>query len=73
MNTTLGAAKENDRFPAPWKAAQMPGGFKVMDASGQVYARETAEAAGIANVLTFDEAWRALPNALSKPLLWDMQ
>ena len=52
----------------------MPGGFKVMDASGQVYARETAEAAGIANVLTFDEAWRALPNALSKPLvLWDMQ
>ena len=52
----------------------MPGGSTVMDASGQVYARETAEAAGIAILLTFDEAWRALPNALSKPLvIWDMQ
>jgi len=23
------------RFPAPWTVEQMPGGFKVLDASGQ--------------------------------------
>ncbi len=32
------------RFPAPWKVEQIPGGFKVLDASGQslvyVYTRE---------------------------------
>ena len=48
------------RFPAPWTVEQTPGGFKVLDASGQcsriVYARETAADAVIANVLTTDEA-----------------
>ena len=33
------------RFPPPWRVEQIPGGFKVLDASGQalvyVYARET--------------------------------
>jgi hypothetical protein len=52
------------RFPPPWQVEQTPGGFKVLDASGQalayVYACETREQADIANVLTFDEA-RALP------------
>ena len=32
------------RFPAPWTAEQIPGGFKVIDATGQslayVYARQ---------------------------------
>ena len=51
------------RFPPPWQVEQIiPGGFKVIDASGQalvyVYARETPEQASIAKVLTFDEARR---------------
>ncbi len=33
------------RFPVPWTVEQIPGGYKVLDASGQalayVYARET--------------------------------
>ena len=48
------------RFPPPWNVEQIPGGYKVVDASGQavvyVYARETREEADIAKVLTFDEA-----------------
>jgi hypothetical protein len=52
------------RFPAPWQVEQIPGGYKVLDASGQalayVYGRETRQQADTANVLTFDEA-RALP------------
>jgi hypothetical protein len=39
------------RFPPPWRVKQVPGGFKVLDASGQaldyVYARETREQADI--------------------------
>jgi hypothetical protein len=50
------------RFPPPWQVEQIPGGFKVLDASGQalvyVYARETREQGDIAMVLTFDEARR---------------
>ena len=48
------------RFPAPWQVEQIPGGYKVLDASGQalvyVYARDTREQADIAKVLTLDEA-----------------
>jgi len=40
------------RFPPPWRVEQTPGGFKVLDASGQalayVYARETEQQASIA-------------------------
>jgi len=50
------------RFPPPWQVQQIPGGFKVLDASGQalayIYARETKAEADIAKVLTFDEARR---------------
>jgi hypothetical protein len=46
------------RFLPPWQVEQIPGGYKVLDASGQalvyVYARETREEADIAKVLTFD-------------------
>ena len=48
------------RFPAPWSVKQIPGGYKVLDTTGQalayIYARETKAQADIAKVLTFDEA-----------------
>ena len=41
------------RFPPPWTVEQIPGGYKVLDASGQflayVYGRETQADADIAN------------------------
>ncbi len=59
------------RFPAPWTVQQIPGGFKVLDASGQalayVYARETKAEADIAKVLTFDEARRIAANVAKLP------
>jgi hypothetical protein len=48
------------RFPPPWIAEQIPGGYVVKDAAGQslayVYARETKAKADTAKVLTMDEA-----------------
>jgi hypothetical protein len=59
------------RFPPPWQVEQIPGGFKVLDASGQalayVYARETSNEANIAGVLTFDEARRIAVNVARLP------
>ena len=49
------------RFPAPWRVEQIPGGFKVLDASGKalvyVYARETRA-----------EADAGMPSLISRPL-----
>jgi hypothetical protein len=46
------------RFSPPWQVEQIPGGFKVLDASGQslvyVYAREPRDQADIAKALIFD-------------------
>jgi hypothetical protein len=54
------------RFPAPWRADTIPGGYVVRDASGQsiayVYSRETEAEARQANVLTKDEARRVAVN-----------
>jgi hypothetical protein len=64
------------RFPSPWTAERIPGGYVVKDATGQalayVYARETRSEADTTKVLTMDEAcWVAaniakLPELLSK-------
>ena len=59
------------RFPPPWQVEQTPGGFKVLDASGQalayIYARETKAESDIAKVLTFDEARRIAVNVAKLP------
>ena len=50
---------------------QIPGGYKVKDASGQslayVYGRETRADADIAKVLTMDEARRIASNIAKLP------
>ena len=59
------------RFPAPWTVEQIPGGFKVLDVTGQslayVYGRETKADADMANVLTMDEARRIASNIAKLP------
>ncbi len=59
------------RFPAPWSVEQIPGGYKVLDASGQalayIYARDKQADADIAHVLTADEA-RRITGDIAKPL-----
>jgi hypothetical protein len=65
------------RFPPPWHADPMPGGYAVRDANGQtlvfVYSRDSDAEARQAKVLTKDEARRIgvniarLPEVLGKP------
>jgi hypothetical protein len=47
------------RFPAPWHADKMPGGYVVRDANGQalayLYSRDSEADARQAKVLTRDE------------------
>jgi len=61
------------RFPPPWTVEKIPGGFKVIDASGQslayVYSRENDSDAHIAQVLTEDEARRIAVNIANLPSL----
>jgi hypothetical protein len=59
------------RFPPPWRADTMPGGYVVRDANGQslayVYSRETQSDAMQAKVLTKDEARRIAVNSAKLP------
>jgi len=61
------------RFPSPWTAERIPGGYVVKDATGQslayVYARETRAEADTAKVLTMDEARRVASNIAKLPTL----
>jgi hypothetical protein len=63
------------RFPSPWRADKMPGGYVVRDANGQalayVYSRANEAEAMQAKVLTEDEARRVAAQsefAKNKPL-----
>lgn len=60
------------RFPAPWSVETIPGGLKVVDATGQslayLYARENVNDANIAKVLTEDEARRIAANIAENSL-----
>jgi hypothetical protein len=61
------------RFPPPWRADKIPGGYVVRDANGQaiayVYSRETEAEALQAKVLTKDEARRIAINIARLPEL----
>jgi len=61
------------RFPAPWKAEKIPGGYVVRDANGQalayLYARATIAEAMQAKTLTQDEARWIAANIARLPSL----
>ena len=59
------------RFPAPWRAEKMPGGYVVRDANDQaiayIYTRANPTDAMQAKVLTDDEARRVAANIAKLP------
>jgi hypothetical protein len=61
------------RFPPPWKAEKIAGGYVVRDTNGQalayVYSRATETDAMQAKVLTDDEARRVAANIARLPQL----
>jgi hypothetical protein len=67
------AAMTSRRFPAPWRADKIPGGYVVRDANGQalahIYSRDNEAEALQAKVLTKDEARRIAVNIARLPEL----
>jgi hypothetical protein len=61
------------RFPAPWHADPMPGGYVIRDAHGQalayLYSRDNEAEARQAKVLTKDESRRIAVNIARLPEL----
>jgi hypothetical protein len=61
------------RFPPPWRAEPIPGGYVVRDAKGQalayLYSRDNEAEARQAKVLTKDEARRIAVNIARLPEL----
>jgi hypothetical protein len=61
------------RFPAPWQADPMPGGYVVRDPNGQalayIYSRDNTTEALQAKMLTKDEARRIAINMARLPEL----
>ena len=61
------------RFPAPWSADKIPGGYVVRDANGQalayIYSRDNEDEARQAKVLMMDEARRIAVNVARLPHL----
>jgi hypothetical protein len=68
-----GTMVNDRRFPAPWRADKIPGGYVVRDANGQalvyVYSRDDDAEALQAKVLTKDEARRIAVNVARLPQL----
>jgi hypothetical protein len=66
-------AELSRRFPAPWRADKMPGGYVVRDATGQalayLYSRDTEADARQAKIRTKDEARRIAVNVARLPEL----
>jgi hypothetical protein len=61
-----GFRKDQQRFPSPWRADKLPGGYVVLDANGQalayVYSRDNEAETRHAKVLTKDEGRRVAIN-----------
>ena len=59
------------QFPPPWTIEELDGGFKVLDANGQVrayiYGHADSYDPGIAKALTLDEARRIASNIAKLP------
>jgi hypothetical protein len=66
-------AEPSRRFPPPWRADKIPGGYVVRDANGQaltyIYSRDNEVEARQAKVLTKDEARRIAANTARLPEL----